>query len=117
MQQYLLSMYQPAGDPPPPEVLGPIMEKVAAWNADLIAAGAWVFTGRLHPPDTATVVRDRQGEMIVTDGPFIEGKEYLGGFVVITAPDLDAALEWARKFSAATTLPVEVRPVLGGTGG
>jgi hypothetical protein len=117
MQQYLLSMYQPAGDPPPPEVLGPIMEKVAAWNAELKAAGAWVFTGRLHPPATATVVRDRQGEMIVTDGPFIEGKEYLGGFTVIAAPDLDAALEWARKFSAVTTLPVEVRPALGGTGG
>ena len=116
MQQYLLTMYQPAGDPPPPEVLGPIMEKVAAWDAELKAAGAWVFTGRLHPPGTATVVRDRQGEMIVTDGPFIEGKEHMGGFIVIAAPDLDAALEWARKFSAVTTLPVEVRPALGGTG-
>ena len=89
MQQYLLSIYQPAGDPPPPEVLGPIMDKVAAWDGDLMAAGAWVFTGQLHPPDTATVVRDRQGEMIVTDGPFIEGKEHLGGFVVIAVPDLD----------------------------
>jgi hypothetical protein len=114
MPQYLLSMYQPDGDPPPPEVLGPIMEKVAAWNAELRAAGAWVFTGRLHPAGTATVVRARDGDMVVTDGPFTEGKEHLGGFTVISAPDLDAALEWGRKIAEITTLPIEVRPALDG---
>ncbi|MGP7997830.1 MAG: YciI family protein [Streptosporangiaceae bacterium] len=111
MPQYLLSIYQPDGDPPPPGVLGPIMERVQAWNAELHAAGAWVFTAGLHPADTATVVRARDGGMAVTDGPFTEGKEHLGGFTVISAPDLDAALDWARKAAEATTLPVEVRPV------
>jgi len=112
MPQYLLSIYQPDGDPPPPEVLDPIMENVRAWDADLRAAGGWVFTGRLHPASTATVVRDRDGGPVITDGPFTEGKEHLGGFTVISAPDLDAALDWARKLAAATTLPIEVRPAV-----
>ena len=68
MPQYLLSMYQPDGDPPPPEVLGPIMEKVGAWREDLQAAGAWVFTGGLYPASTATVVRTRRGDVVTTDG-------------------------------------------------
>jgi hypothetical protein len=112
MPQYLLSIYQPDGDPPPPEVLGPIMENVRAWNAELRAAGAWVFTGGLHPASTATVVRDRDGGPVITDGPFTEGKEHLGGFTIISAPDLDAALGWARGLAAATTLPIEVRPMV-----
>lgn len=111
MPQYLLSVYQPDGDPPPPEVLDPIMANVRAWNADLRAAGAWVFTAGLHPASTATVVRDRDGGPVITDGPFTEGKEHLGGFTVIAAPDLDAALVWARGLAAATTLPIEVRPL------
>ena len=77
---------------------------------DLRAADAWVFSGGLHPPSTATVVRPGNGEALVTDGPFSEAKEYIGGFTVIRAADLDAALGWARKAAAATTLPVEVRP-------
>jgi hypothetical protein len=117
MKQYLLGMYQPDGDPPPPEVLGPIMQKVEAWNTELRAAGAWVFTGRLHLASTATVVRVTDGETVITDGPFAEGKEHLGGFTIIRAPDLDSALEWARKFAEATTLPVEVRPVYDGATG
>ncbi len=112
MPQYLLSVYQPDGDPPPPEVLDPIMADVRAWNAELRAAGAWVFTARLHPASTATVVRVRDGSPVITDGPFAEGKEHLGGFTIISAPDLDAALDWARKAAAATTLPIEVRPLL-----
>ncbi|HTT50919.1 MAG TPA: YciI family protein [Streptosporangiaceae bacterium] len=111
MPQYLLSIYQPDGDPPPPGVLAPIIERVRAWDAELRAAGAWVYTAGLHPPGTATVVRARDGAMTVTDGPFTEGKEHLGGFTVISAPDLDAALDWARKAAEATTLPIEVRPV------
>ena len=111
MKQYLLSIYQPDGDPPPPEILEPIMRDVNAVDAELKAAGAWVFTGGLHPPDTATVLRAADGDVLVTDGPFAEGKEHIGGFWIIRAPDLDAALGWARKAAAACRLPVEVRPM------
>jgi hypothetical protein len=62
------------------------------------------------PPEHATVVRLQDGDVLTTDGPFAEGKEHIGGFMIITAPDLDAALEWARKAARATTLPIEVRP-------
>ncbi|HEY2764744.1 MAG TPA: YciI family protein [Pseudonocardiaceae bacterium] len=117
MTQYLLSIYQPDGDPPPAEVLDPIMRDVEAVNAELRAAGAWVFAGGLHPPSTATVVRLKDGDVLTTDGPYIEGKEHIGGFTVIQAPDLDAALEWGRKFARAITLPIEVRPLQGGSCG
>ena len=112
MQQYLLSVVQPDGPPPPPEVLERIGRDLDALNQELKAAGAWVFTGRLHPPSTATVVRSRNGEVVVTDGPFAEGKEHIGGFTVIRAADLDAALAWARRAAEATTLPIEVRPLV-----
>lgn len=112
MKQYQLNMIQPDGDRPPPEVLGPIMERVGAWHAEVEAAGAWVFTAGLHLADTATVVRIKDGEVLTTDGPYAEGKEHIGGFTIIRAPDLDAALDWARKFSEAVGgLPIEVRPV------
>jgi hypothetical protein len=104
-------MYQPDGDGvPPPEVLEPIMRKVAAIRDELQAAGAWVFAGGLHPPSTATVVRVKNGDVMTTDGPYVEGKEHIGGFTVISVPDLDRALEWAQKYAEATTLPIEVRP-------
>ena len=106
MSRYLLGIYQPCGEGSPPANLDPIMRDVDALSEEMQAAGAWVFAGGLHPPHTATVVR---GEL-VTDGPFIEAKEHLGGFTVIDAPDLDAALAWARRLSRATTLPIEVRP-------
>lgn len=109
-KQYLLSIYQPDGPPPPPAALDRIMRDVADLNAEMKAAGAWVFSGGLFPPSTATVVRAKDGDVLVTDGPFTEGKEHLGGFVIVRAPDLDAALEWARKTARATTLPIEVRP-------
>jgi hypothetical protein len=112
MKQYLLSVYQPDGPTPPPEILDEVMRDVATWNEELKAAGAWVFTGRLHPASTATVVRLRDGDMLMTDGPFVEGKEHIGGFTIIEASDLDSALEWGRKLTRATTLPTEVRPVL-----
>ncbi len=110
MKLYLLSVYQPDGDPPPPEILDPIMRQVGALQDELKAAGAWVFAGGLHPPSTATVVRMKNGEVVTTDGPYTEGKEHIGGFTVIKAPDLDAALEWGRKAARAITLPIEVRP-------
>ncbi|MCR8579331.1 YciI family protein [Streptomyces libani] len=117
MTHYLLSIYQPDGPPPPPEFLEPIMRDVEALNDELRAAGAWVFAGGLHPPGTATVVRQKDNEMLTTDGPYIEGKEHIGGFTVIQAPDLDAALEWGRKLARATTLPIEVRPLQHGSCG
>ena len=76
------------------------------------AAGAWVFAGGLHAASTATVVRVKDGEMLTTDGPFTEGKEHIGGFSVIRAADLDAAIDWGRKLARATTLPIEVRPIV-----
>jgi hypothetical protein len=110
MTQYLLSVYQPDGDPPPREELEAIMRRVRVLQEELKAAGVWVFSGGLHAPSTATVVRMKDGDIITTDGPYIEGKEYLGGFTIIKAPDLDAALEWGRKAAHAITLPIEVRP-------
>lgn len=110
MKLYLLSVYQPDGEPPPPEILDPIMRQVHALQDELRAAGAWVFSGGLHDPSTATVVHMKDGEIVTTDGPYIEGKEHIGGFTVIKAPDLDAALEWGRKSARAIGLPIEVRP-------
>jgi hypothetical protein len=112
VQQYLLSIYQGDGDPPPPEILDPIMENLASLNQEMKAAGVWVFAGGLHPPSTATVVRPKDGDLLTTDGPYVEGKEHLGGFTVIQAPDLDAALFWGRRLAAAIgLLPIEVRPM------
>ena len=112
MKQYLLSIYQPDGDPPPPEVLGPIMEELGKLNAEMKAAGAWVFAAGLHPPSTATVIRDRDGDALLTDGPFTEGKEHLGGFTIIRAADLDEALSWgSRVAKVLAPLAIEVRPV------
>ena len=79
-------------------------------NQEMKSAGAWVFAGGLHPQSAATVVRVHGGDVLITDGPFAEGKEYLGGFTIVSAPDLDSALEWGRKLAQATTLPIEVRP-------
>jgi hypothetical protein len=110
MKHYLLSIYQPDGPPPPPEVLAKIMKDVEALRQEMKTAGAWVFSDGLHAPGTATVVRPHGGDLLMTDGPFTEGKEYIGGLLIVRAPDLDAALEWARKVARATTLPIEVRP-------
>ena len=114
MPQYLLSLIQPVGDPPPPEVLDPIMRDVAAVSEEMRTAGAWVFAAGLHPPATATTVHPKGDDVLLTDGPFAEGKEHLGGVTGVQAPDLDAALEWGRKLARATTLPIEVRPVANG---
>jgi hypothetical protein len=113
MTMYLLSIYQPDGDPPPPDVLARVMADIDVINRELRATGSWVFAGGLHPPTTATVVRVRDGDVLMTDGPFVEGKEHIGGFTIIKAPDLDAALEWGRRLATATTLPIEVRPFQG----
>jgi hypothetical protein len=114
MTQYLLTVVQPAGDDvPPPEVLEPIMRDLAALNEEMRSAGVWVFAGGLHPPSTATVLRPKGDEILVTDGPFAEGREHMGGFTIIEVGDLDAALDWGRKLARAATLPIEVRPFAG----
>jgi hypothetical protein len=111
MTLYLMAVHHsPDAPPPPPEEMQKAFEQVDVFNAEVKAAGAWVFGGGLHPPDIATVVRVADGETITTDGPFAETKEQLGGFWIISAPDLDAALEWAAKGAAACMGPVEVRP-------
>ena len=113
LKMYLLSLYQPDGPVPPPETLARIMGELAEMRRELEATNSWVFSGGLHEPGTATVVRVKDGETFMTDGPFTEGKEHLGGFTIIEAPDLDVALEWGRRFAKITTLPVEVRPFRG----
>jgi hypothetical protein len=116
MKQYLLSIYQPDGDPPPDDVLTEIMSDLRALEQELRSAGAWVFSGGLHAPSTATVVHPRGEGMPMTDGPYVEGKEHIGGLTIIKAANLDQALEWGRKLARATTLPIEVRPFGGEPG-
>ncbi|MFI5730313.1 YciI family protein [Kribbella sp. NPDC051587] len=114
MTRYLLSIYQPDGPVPEPAALAKIMGELQVVSEEMQAAGAWVFAAGLHPPETATVVKAAGGEVLVTDGPFTEGKEHLGGFTVIEAEDLDAALLWARKVAAVLEpLSIEVRPFQG----
>jgi hypothetical protein len=114
VKQYLLSIYQPDGDPPPPEVLEPIMRELDILNTEMKAAGAWVFGAGLHPPSTATVLHATGDEVLMTDGPYLEGKEHIGGFTIINAADLDVALEWGRKLARVLKpLTIEVRPFQG----
>jgi hypothetical protein len=113
MKQYLLSIYQPDGDPPTAAVLEEITLEVQAVEEEMRAAGAWVFSGGLHAASTATAVNPRSEAMPMTDGPYVEGKEHIGGLVIIKAESLDEALAWGLKVARATTLPVEVRPFRG----
>ena len=117
MTQYLLSIYQPDGDPPPPEFLEKVGRDLHVLNKEMKAAGAWVFSRGLHEASTATVVRAREGELVMTDGPYVEGKEHVGGFWIIDAPDLDAALGWAGRAARILGLPIEVRPFQDERGG
>jgi hypothetical protein len=110
MAQYLLSIFHAAGPGPVREDLDRIMAEMDGLNQEIRAAGAWVFTGGLHPPTTATVIRPQADDLLMTDGPFVEGKEHVGGFTVIEAADLDAALGWGGKLARVTGLPIEVRP-------
>ncbi len=110
MPEYLMAVHTVEGEVPSPEVMEQAYKDVDTFNAELRAAGAWVFAGGLHPADTATVVRVEDGDVLTTDGPFAETKEQLGGFWVINVADLDAALAWAAKAAAACKAPVEVRP-------
>ena len=113
MAHYLLSVHSvegEVGDPMTHEEMQQSWKQIQVLEEELKSTGAWVFSGRLHDPDTATVVRMTAGEVLTTDGPFAESKEHLGGFYIIEAPDLDAALDWAAKVTDATRKPIEVRP-------
>jgi hypothetical protein len=111
MKQYLLSVAMIDGAPPrAAEEAQRAYEQVDEFNAELQASGAWVFAGGLQPATIATVVREEAGEIMITDGPFAESKEHIGGFWVIEVDDLDAALAWAAKATRACSEPVEVRP-------
>ena len=114
MSQYLLSTYAVEGEvpgaPQTPEEMGAFMKRVAALEAEMEASGAFVFGGALHGPDAATVVGVGDGDLVMTDGPFVEAKEHVAGFYIINADDLDAALAWTGKVVAAIGHPIEVRP-------
>jgi hypothetical protein len=112
MTQYLLSVWMREGDPTPSEdEIKTMYAQVDAFNDELKRTGAWVFAGGLHPANTASVVdATKPGEPLTTDGPFAESKEQLGGFWVVQADNLDAALALARSGSVACGAPVEVRP-------
>ncbi len=113
MTQYLLSAHSVEGearDPMTDEEMQQFYNQVGILEEEMKSAGAWLFGGRLHEPDTATVVRVSDGEVLTTDGPFAESKEHLGGFYIIEADDLDAALSWAAKTADCVKTPIEVRP-------
>jgi hypothetical protein len=111
VKQYLLSVCYPAGgQQPAPEALQKIMRDVQAIQKEMQAAGVWLFSGGLHPPSTATVLRHQGGDVVMTDGPFIESKEQIGGITILRVSDLDAALDWGRKLARAIGTPIEVRP-------
>ncbi len=113
MTHYLLSAHSVEGEVREPMTeaeIRRVIGQVRSLEAEMKSAGAWVFGGRLHEPDTATVVRVSNGEVLTTDGPFAESKEHLGGFYIIEAVDLDAALGWASKVTRIVGAPIEVRP-------
>jgi hypothetical protein len=111
MTQYLLSVHHDYDGPQAAEEeMQKLYADVEAFNQRLQADGHWVFAGGLEAPSTATVVRAADGDAVLTDGPFAEAKEALGGFWVVEAADLDRALALARDASIACAAPVEVRP-------
>src|SRR5947209_9651501 len=115
MPQYLLSVWHSddyAVDFSTPDAQQR-MAQVAAFNDELQRSGAWVFAAGLHPASSATVVRASSGQVSMTDGPYAETKEQMGGFWVIEAADLDVALELAARAAAASDGPIEVRPMQG----
>lgn len=116
MPKYLLSAHSVEGETRQPmsdEEMRQSWKQVSILEREMVSAGIWVFSGQLHEPDTATVVRVSNGEVLTTDGPFAESKEHLGGFYIIEAKDLDDALGWASRVTRAIHVPVEVRPFAG----
>lgn len=113
MPRYLLSVHQPDGPVPPPDRLDRIMADVDAVDRAMVAAGARVLVAGLEPPAAARVLRPAGGDVVVTQGPYLDGPVHLGGFTVVEAPDLEAATAWGRRLAVATTLPIEVRALAG----
>jgi hypothetical protein len=112
MAEYLLSVHNGAAESEPATPMGPQQfQQLTALEEEMKATGAWLFSGRLTEPDVATVVRASEGEVLTTDGPFMESKEHLAGFYIVAADDLDAALRWASRTSAIIGAPIEVRPL------
>jgi hypothetical protein len=113
MTHYLLSVHSVEGEAREPmtdEEMAQSHKQLGTLEQEMKSAGAWVYSGRLHGPDTATVVRVAGGEVVTTDGPFVESREHLGGFYIIQAADLDAALAWASRVTGVIRVPIEVRP-------
>jgi len=111
MKQYMLAVHTVEGAPTPSDdEIQTMYAQVDQVNAELQTAGVWVFGGGLLPAESATVVRVSDNDTTLTDGPFAETKEQLGGFWVIRCDDLDAALTWAGKCARACMAPIEVRP-------
>ncbi|MEV6432324.1 YciI family protein [Nocardia sp. NPDC051463] len=110
MKQYLLSIYQSEGGVPPGN-LDEIMRELHVVNDEMRAAGAWVFAAGLNAPSTATVLRATGDDVLITDGPYVESKEYIAGFSIIRAADLDEALGWGSKVAMVLGLPIEIRPL------
>ena len=118
MPRYLLSTHTVEGEPREPQSgqhMRETFQRLATIEQEMSAKGAWVFSARLHGPETATVVRVSGGEALTTDGPFAESKEHLAGFYMIDADDLDSALGWATQVSEVIDRPIEVRPFAGFT--
>ena len=116
MPHYMLAAHTREADPDAPasaEDPQHTWEQISRLEREMKSSGAWVFSARLHEPSTATVVRASNGEVLTTDGPFVEAKDHLGGFYLIDAPDLDTALGWAAKVSEVVGHPIEVRPCAG----
>ena len=113
MKYMLLLASNPADEPTPDsEAFGPYMDEWAAYSRALVEAGAMVGGEALQDAHTATTVQVRDGKRIVTDGPFIESKEVIGGYYVIDVANLDEALDWAARIPNARFGTVEVRPVM-----
>ncbi len=112
MTTYMLSVHTTGEARPAPSEaeMRASWERIGLLERDLQAAGAWLLSARLHAADTATVVRHADGRVVTTDGPFVEAREHLGGFYLIEADDLDAALSWAARVSDCIGMPIEVRP-------
>jgi len=115
MKTYLISLFSPDGPPPADLDLDAVMADLEVVNADIRAAGGWVFAGGLGDPSSATTLRRqrRSADAVVTDGPFVEAKEHLGGLSIVRSDDYDVVLGWAERIAGATGLPVEVRPFQG----
>lgn len=113
MARYLLSVHTVEGEvreSMTDEQMQGFMRKVGELEQEMKSAEALVYSGRLHGPETATVVSVTDGETLTTDGPFAEAKEHLGGFYIVNADDIDQALSWAQKTSVCVGKPIEVRP-------